>query len=319
MPIEYTPNTDDKYPYPRVFCDGTITDGHGNQMKTGFITNSNTKGEVDVKYLEEIRNLKLSKNQVLLATYPRSGTTCSQFFISAMLNDFKDAEMISNLEQNGQIFKFSPFIEATNEKFGSSCSLKYCQEKLSRDENFVIKCHYPRWLNIKDLKSCKTLICVRNPADQMLSWYRMMMNFPDDRFQDGNFKKMDIQTFAKMTMEGHVAYGSWLSWHESWVEEAKNNPNCFVYFYEDICQYPRKVITDIAKFLEVELDESKVKTLIEILDYDKAMSRRKNGSEKRVPGGKKIGSARQYLGEDLWETLKKHASEIDPIFKVRFE
>ena len=49
------------------------------------------------------------------------------------------------------------------------------------------------------------------------------------------------------------------------------------------------------------------------------MSRRSGGSEKRVPGGKKIGGARQHLGEDLWETLKKHASEVDPIFNVRFE
>ena len=85
---------------------GYICDGNGNKMKLGYVTNMGEDKCPKIKEFEEIRNLKLGGNQVWLATYPRSGTTCSQFFVSTMLEKFKNADEIIREDLMSKFLQF---------------------------------------------------------------------------------------------------------------------------------------------------------------------------------------------------------------------
>jgi len=132
-------------------------------------------------------------------------------------------------------------------------------------------------------------------------------------------EKMDLQDYARMCINGNEVYSDWLSWHESWVHEAKNNPNAFVYFYEDICENPERVIKSLAKFLEIEISNENMKKVLESIDYKKSVDRRGTDSKQGKPSFKKIGGSREALGEELWARFKIIAAKIDPIFKPRFD
>ena len=132
-------------------------------------------------------------------------------------------------------------------------------------------------------------------------------------------EKMDLKDFAKICIQGKETYSDWLRWHQSWVDEARNNPNVFVYFYEDICDNPEKVVKSIAEFLDIKLSTENMKKVLESIDYKKSVARRGADSKQGKPSFKKIGGSREHLGEDLWSEFKSIAEKIDPIFKPRFE
>ena len=89
----------DDYKYPKMYCDEYIKDDKGNKVKGGMIMCSTDNG-TSLEKFEDIRNMELTEKSILLATYPRSGTTVTNTFLAAMLNGF------SNLTKNKKGLEF---------------------------------------------------------------------------------------------------------------------------------------------------------------------------------------------------------------------
>ena len=239
--------------------------------------------------VQEIRNLKLNKNSVLIADY-RSGTTLTQTIITALLNQGKTIPALAR--RHSSIHKWSPSLNLTSDP-GSivNSSMNRAKQLLEENQAFSIKTPLPRWLAPEDLSKNKTILVTRNPYDVYSSLYKMSdVNCGQDEF---------IQS----TRNYENDIGCWLDWHNTWASEVKNNKNLKVVFYEELVLNPRQQIKDIAEFLELELSEKHLTSVI-------MLSRLGNTSE-----WAEIGASLKNMSNTSIKQLSTDVFNLDPIFK----
>jgi len=166
--------------------------------------------------LLEALNFKPRSDDVLIVTYPRTGTTWTQQIVDYILfygnYDGSYAEMMLK----------SPYIEMTGTKHLESVTSQR-----------VIKTHLPFRESLWNPKS-KYILVVRNPMDTCVSQYHY--------FEE----KGSIDTFAVKFMSGNVAYNSYkdfvMGWWPHW-----NKANVLLLVYEqmksDLAGHIRKIGT----------------------------------------------------------------------------
>jgi len=303
------------YPYPKTTIDMYIVDEEGNKVKGGLVIFCSDT-EIDVNLLQEGRNLNLTENSILLATFPRSGTTLSQYLLTALLNKGQNIDKIKRAK-NG-IYSFSPFFEGTHSKLPfSNCSYYYAKKLIQEDDHkFVIKTHLPRFLAPRNLQNSKTLICVRNPIDTYYSWYKFLTRTTSVDGKGFRDAKIDLETFVKMIREGEIRYGSYVNWYKSWEKEAKSNENVLIYHYEDIVKNPVKTIKTLAKFLDESISDSHLENILRAINLDSMKEIEESAMKDEI--GKirtgKIGDAIQYFSDELLDEIKLDLLSVDDIF-----
>ncbi|XP_060112682.1 sulfotransferase 1A1-like isoform X2 [Heteronotia binoei] len=197
------------------------------------------KGIPMVKYFAEIWSevepFEPHPDDLLISTYPKSGTTWISEVIDMILNE-GDMEKC----KRNPIYARVPFLEFKAPKVPSGIELL----KKSLPPR-MIKTHLPIQLLPEGFwnKNCKMIYVARNAKDVAVSYYyfyQMAKVLPDP----GTWNE-----FLESFMAGNVSYGSWYDHVKGWWDKRKEQRMLYL-FYEDMIEDPRREIRKIMEFLE---------------------------------------------------------------------
>lgn len=202
----------------------------------------------------QIQTFKAKPDDLLICTYPKSGTTWIQ-------------EIVDMIEQNGDVEKCQrtiiqhrhPFIEWAWPSQPSGVD-KANEMPAPR----ILRTHLPTqllppsfWTN-----NCKFLYVARNAKDCMVSYYhfyRMCQWLPDPGTWNEYF-----ETF----INGKVSWGSWFDHVKGWWEIRDRYQILFL-FYEDMKRDPKREIQKVMQFMGKNLDEEVVDKIVLETSFEK--------------------------------------------------
>merc|ERR1711941_27743 len=165
------------------------------------------------------------------------------------------------------------------------------------------------------LTKSKTLICTRNPFDVHVSWYHFTAKMPE---HGSEFCKADLTLpeFLKIFRDNEHVHGSWLAWHNSWAEEAKNNSNVYIYHFEDLVMRPEETILGIARFLDIRVSDSHMDRILKFINIKnmKSMENKKAFEAGKVRDGR-IGNSLKILSKKMIGDIKQDLNMVDGFFK----
>ncbi|XP_075035061.1 sulfotransferase 1 family member D1-like [Mixophyes fleayi] len=189
---------------------------------------------------ENVVQFQAKADDLLISTYPKSGTTWVSKIVDLIRNGGDTEE-----SQNKAIFERVPFLECAGPSMPSGTELL---DKL--DFPRVIKTHLP--VSVLPVsfweKNCKVIYVARNAKDVAVSYYhfyRMAYGHPEPGTWD---------EFLNSFMEGKVAFGSWSSHVKGWWKMRQQRDILYL-FYEDMQEDPRREIEKVMTFLGKDLSD----------------------------------------------------------------
>ncbi|XP_043942192.1 sulfotransferase 1C4-like isoform X2 [Protopterus annectens] len=191
---------------------------------------------------DQVKTFQAKSDDLLIATYPRAGTTWMQEIVDMINNK-------GNIEKciRGPMHDRFPFIEIVPLP-PSPSGVKHAEQMQSPR---IIKTHLPFQLIPKSFleEKCKIIYVARNAKDNAVSYYhfhQMNRGLPEP----GTWEE-----FLKKFQEGTLCWGSWYAHVQGWWD-AKDHHNILYIFYEDIKESPRREIQRVMQFLNADLPDN---------------------------------------------------------------
>nr|AAK72404.1 sulfotransferase SULT1B [Trichosurus vulpecula] len=203
---------------------------------------------------ERIEKFRWRPDDIVIATYPKSGTTWISEVVDMIQND-GDIEKCSRdaiTEKVPMLELFVPGLRIT----GTEALEKMPSPRL-------IKTHLPVDLIPKDCwkNNCKIIYMARNAKDVAVSYYHFdLMNklepYPNSWAE-----------YLEKYVTGKVSYGSWFAHVKSWWDKKETYPMLYL-FYEDMKKNPKKEIEKVMQFLGKNLDEEVLEKILHHTSFE---------------------------------------------------
>ncbi|XP_061098946.1 sulfotransferase 1C2-like [Conger conger] len=191
---------------------------------------------------------------ILIATYPKAGTTWAQEIVDLLLHN-GDKEAC----KRGPIVLRSPFLEI----FYPPPMLSGLDLLYQMSPPRIIKTHLAIQLIPEGFweKKCKVIYVARNAKDNLVSYYhfdRMTLTQPEP----GSWENY-IQKF----MNGDLGWGSWYDHVKGyWKEREKRN--ILYLFYEDLKENPQREVERIMQYLDLSVSEEVIARIVELTSFE---------------------------------------------------
>ncbi|KAG8192760.1 hypothetical protein JTE90_009780 [Oedothorax gibbosus] len=174
-------------------------------------------------------NFKPDKGEVVVATYPKCGTTWTLQMVVTILRKGRPPQT------KDEYFACMPFLEITPPEQVKQMPKPGC-----------IKAHLP-FDRITYSPEAKYIYVARHPADCVVSYFHHTRYFPVYQFTDGSF-----DDFFELFIDDGVDFGDYFDHLLSWYEQ-RHLPNVLLLTYESMKADPKAAIVKIARFLDEEL------------------------------------------------------------------
>ncbi|XP_068105099.1 sulfotransferase 1C1-like [Hyperolius riggenbachi] len=201
---------------------------------------------------DEIYNFQARPGDVLIATYPKSGTTWMQEIVDLVVHDGDE-----QICQRGPIFERIPFIEFSH-------VMKPGMEEINAMPSpRILKTHLPVQLVPPSFwrHKCKVIYVARNAKDTLTSYFHF------DKHVGIHPDPEPFEEYVRRFMKGDVGWGSWYD-HVKDFWEARDKHNILYTFYEDIKKNPQQEIRKVAKFLGKELSEDVLNKIAKLTTFE---------------------------------------------------
>ncbi|PVD32860.1 hypothetical protein C0Q70_08307 [Pomacea canaliculata] len=209
------------------------------------------------KHIDDLRNMELRHDDILLCTYPKTGTHWLWEVTSMLLQgkaeyetrrkeqlmvDFVDVDMVAAMA--------SPRILNTHLPFSML-----------------------PWQQIRD-KRVKVLHVYRNPKDTVVSFYFMQKNLFNTF--------VEFSEFFQRFLDGKVNYGAYFSYLRQFHDFTQENPNIPILSisFEDMKRSPSDKVKQIAEFLEVPASQQLCEEIAEACSFQ---NMKKQDEKKAIP------------------------------------
>ncbi|XP_077595836.1 sulfotransferase 1C2 [Stigmatopora nigra] len=192
-------------------------------------------------------------SDLLIATYPKAGTTWTQEIVDLLLHN-GDAEACRRAPTPVR----SPFLEICSPPpIPSGLDLL---KKMAPPR--IIKTHLPFQLVPTGFweKKCKAIYVARNAKDNMVSYYyfdRMNLTQPEPGPWEGYIHKF---------MRGELSWGSWYDHVKGYWEEREKR-NILYLFYEDMKENPKREVERIMRYLDLSLSDDVIRRIVELTTF----------------------------------------------------
>ncbi|XP_057615729.1 amine sulfotransferase-like [Chionomys nivalis] len=197
---------------------------------------------VKMNIVENMDNQEIRDDDVFIVTYPKSGTVWTQQILSLIY-----FEGHRNNTENIQTIDRAPFFECNNH------NVDFAKMPSPR----IFSSHLPYYLVPKVFKNkkVKILYIYRNPKDVLTSYfhYSNLMVILE--------ASNTIETFMQTFLDGRVVGSNWFDHIRGWYEH-RHDFNIMFLNYEDMKKDLRGSVLKICSFLEKELSEEDVDTVV---------------------------------------------------------
>ncbi|XP_041650906.1 sulfotransferase family 5A, member 1 [Cheilinus undulatus] len=194
--------------------------------------------------LQQALNFPFQDTDILIVSYPKSGTTWMQEIVSLISNKGDP-----HLSQNVPNWTRSPWLE----QYYFAAVLES-----SPSAPRIITTHLPHHLLGPTLQRSKAKIIYvsRNPKDVVVSFYHFhkMANFLPEA---GLFPD-----FLKLFLEGTLSYGSWFKHIKDWTDQTGTMDNLLHITYEEMSLDLHGAIKRVSSFLQCPLMEEEVNNCV---------------------------------------------------------
>ncbi|XP_063791387.1 sulfotransferase 1C1-like [Pseudophryne corroboree] len=185
---------------------------------------------------DTIYNFQARDGDIVVASYPKSGTTWMQEIMELIL---QEGDMEKSMRAPS--FVKVPFLEMGHSSLDLANSMPSPR---------LLKTHLPVQLMPPSFweKNVRTVYVARNPKDCLVSYYyfyKMDQTLPDP----GTW-----ENFFSMFLAGEVAWGNWFDHVIGWWKMKSQHQILYV-FYEDMIEDPRREIERVMRFLCKDLSE----------------------------------------------------------------
>ncbi|XP_051280924.1 cytosolic sulfotransferase 3-like [Dicentrarchus labrax] len=184
----------------------TLFDFHGVSMIKYFTDN-----------WDNVQNFKARPDDILIATYPKAGTTWVCYILDLLYFGQTCPERQASVPLHERV----PFLEITIPSQPAGTDLA---DHLSTTPR-LIKTHLPVRTAI--------IYVARNAKDNAVSYFHFnCMNY-------GQPEPGDWSTFLQNFMEGKMVFGSWYDHVNGWWQKKQTYSKLHYMFYEDLIEYIR--------------------------------------------------------------------------------
>ena len=189
------------------------------------------------------RNFAVYPDDTFVVSYPRSGNTWTRFLIANLVHPDKEVSF-ANIEQ---------LIPDTSSQ--SNRALK------ATPRPRIIKTH-----EYFDHRYPKTIYIVRDPRDVALSYYDFQRKYMqiDDAYP--------LEQYVDDFVSGKLISIGWGTWGEnvaSWIYTRGKRNNFLLMRYEDMMKNTERELARISEFLDIPLEQQRLKRAIESSSADR--------------------------------------------------
>ncbi|CAL1273227.1 unnamed protein product [Larinioides sclopetarius] len=156
--------------------------------------------------------------EIVISSFPRSGTTLLQHIIFLLLRGGKPADHIS------EVLEAIPFPEQDG--------------FLDGVQPLAIKSHLPFRL-IPFSNDIRYVYIARNPKDVCVSYYHFLKDLP-------GYSIKSFDEFYEAFLSGELPYGDILDHNLEWYEASSKYSNIFFITYESLVKKKEEVVKDLA-------------------------------------------------------------------------
>ncbi|KAM8933640.1 sulfotransferase 1 family member D1-like [Pelodytes ibericus] len=201
---------------------------------------------------QEIKAFQARPEDILIATYPKSGTTWVQEIVDLIMNN-GDEEVC----RRAPIYERIPFIDLMH-------AMKLGPEEINEMPSpRVLKTHLPVQLVPDSFwnHNCKVIYVARNARDTVTSYYHFA-NILQIHPEPGTFEQ-----YLEKFMKGEVGWGSWYD-HVKGYWDWKAKHNILYLFFEDLKWKSLEEIRKVTKFLDKDLSEDVLKKIVHLSSFN---------------------------------------------------
>ncbi|KAK3871144.1 hypothetical protein Pcinc_023706 [Petrolisthes cinctipes] len=237
------------------------------------------------RFLNRIQSVKYRPDDVVVMTFPKSGTTWMQEILWTMLfNPNLDNPqatqplLVRSTDISSDMMFDSVNIEDANPESLYATFKKMCPGKNVEDGiaiqcldatpgQRVIKTHYPLDLMPPDLlDKTKVVYVARNPKDMVVSFYHFYKVLKVFNY------KGSLEMFIKSFMNNELLYCPvWPHIKQAW--QKRNHPNLHFVFYEDLKADIQGELRKLNQFLSTGLSEQQLKNVVQHTSFSSMKSR----------------------------------------------
>lgn len=220
------------------------------------------KAFTNPEILHRCEEFQFLQDDILVVTYPRSGTTLTQEIVWQIVNH----ERIRRNENYGQTFHRFPCLEfnlSVIEDQMTEPTLNGIDNLSLQKSNRLIKTHLPFSLirNQFEKVNLKMIFVIRNPKDNVVSCYN---------FHKGVkfiYEDVSFSDYLQAHMTSKSIFGNFFDVNlEYW--SLRHRQNVLIVRYEDIIYQPFQEVHKIALFLGFSLSAEKIATIVHNTTFD---------------------------------------------------
>ena len=249
--------------------------------------------------LDSLKEIDLFPDDIWVVTYPRCGTTWTQQIVRSILSKGDDAQKISQA---------IPWLEDVISEGVDISSMEHPRAFKSHVPYHLMPCGLP------SSTTCKYIYVTRNPKDVAVSYFYHYLTYKIAE----NF---NWDTFISWFLSGEVCFGDYFEHVLSWWEH-RNDDNVLFMKYEDMKKDIRYSIIRIASFINRELSEKEIESVIEKSSF---LSMKKNPTlnYEWVPPKMRHPEGTPFLRKGVVGGWKEHFSakqsvQIDALYEQKF-
>ncbi|KAK1899273.1 Cytosolic sulfotransferase 3 [Dissostichus eleginoides] len=185
---------------------------------------------------EEVQNFKARPDDIVIVSYPKSGTTWVCYLVELLFFGKTCPERLASIPLHERV----PFLEISRT---SPTPVQFLPKSFWEQNSTIV-------------------YVARNAKDTAVSYYhfcRMNYCMPEPA---------DWSTFLQNYMEGKVSYGSWYDHVSGWWEKKQSYSKLAYMFYEDLSEDTGREMHQLCSFLGLSLSAEEKENVLTRVKFD---------------------------------------------------